>query len=73
MKLDRFRNAVAAMILVGTIVPSLGAAELSTQRSTQRGVTVLVIPRTVARDTQAWEFKIVLDTHSQDLSDDLTK
>jgi hypothetical protein len=35
------------------------------------GVTVKVTTRNMAPDADIWSFAIVLDTHSQDLSDDL--
>ena len=47
------------------------APPLSPQSSSASGVTVKATPRTVSGDT--WEFEIVMDTHSQELSDDLTK
>ena len=43
------------------------------QTSSARGVTVKVMPRNLAGNAGAWEFAIVLDSHSQDLSDDLVK
>ena len=36
-------------------------------------MTVAVTPRNILDRAASWEFKIVLDTHSQDLSDDLVK
>lgn len=47
------------------------AAKLDPQTSSQSGVTVKVAPQTLAGGE--WEFSVVLDTHSQDLSDDLLK
>lgn len=38
-----------------------------------RGVTVKVTLKNLASDAGGWEFAIVLDSHSQDLSDDLAK
>lgn len=49
------------------------AAGLETQTNSAGGVTVKVTPKNVAGDTTTWEFAIVLDTHSADLSDDLAK
>jgi hypothetical protein len=46
------------------------SAELPTQKTTIGGVTVSVTP---AQAATGWEFKVVLDTHSQDLNDDLLK
>lgn len=49
------------------------AAQLATQKDSANGVTVAVTPAIIAADAKVWEFKVVLDTHSQDLSDDLTR
>ncbi|HEX8012304.1 MAG TPA: hypothetical protein VF814_15420 [Casimicrobiaceae bacterium] len=58
---------------ISTIAWSANAAELRAQESAEYGVTVAVTPLNVAAGAKAWEFKVTLDTHSQDLSDDLTK
>ena len=42
------------------------------QSSSERGVTVKVIPRAQAPGATEWEFTVVLDTHSENLGDDLT-
>src|SRR5262245_63158159 len=47
------------------------AADLGVRRSSADGVTVAVTPQNLAAGTKSWDFKIVLDTHSQDLKDDL--
>lgn len=39
--------------------------------STARGVTVKITPERLAGDADVWTFAVVLDTHSQDLADDL--
>ena len=49
------------------------AAGLETQTNSASGVTVKVTPKNVAASTTTWEFAVVLDTHSADLSDDLMK
>lgn len=49
------------------------AAELRAQRSSTGGVTVEVTPQNLSAGAKSWDFKIVLDTHSADLSDDLVK
>ena len=49
------------------------AAELGVQRSSTGGVTVVVTPQNLAASAKTWDFKIVLDTHSADLNDDLVK
>ena len=45
------------------------AGTAAVQSSSQGGVTVQVTPRPAPPGAQAWEFGIVLDTHSQDLGD----
>lgn len=37
------------------------------------GVTAKVTPRTLARNAPTWEFAVVLDTHTQELSQDLAR
>jgi hypothetical protein len=53
-------------------VAAQGSA-LAARASSERGVTVTVKPISLARDAKSWDFEIVLDTHSQDLGDDLVK
>jgi hypothetical protein len=71
MRIPRLSTALVA--LMAAIAFDAGAAELATQRSSQQGVTVAVTPQNVTRDAKSWDFKVVLDTHSADLSDDLVK
>jgi hypothetical protein len=59
--------AVAAFAVVG----AAAAGNLETRSSSAAGVTVKVTPAQVAPGAPTWEFQVVLDTHSQDLSDDL--
>lgn len=49
------------------------AAQPATQKSTANGVTVAVTLGDLAAGAKTWDFAIVLDTHSQDLSDDLAQ
>jgi len=49
------------------------ATPLPARVSTENGVTVTAKPGSLARDAKIWDFEIVLDTHSQDLGDDLVK
>ncbi|HEX5612243.1 MAG TPA: hypothetical protein VFX67_06295 [Burkholderiales bacterium] len=65
--------ACIAVLLAATVLtvnPAL-AAKLDSQTSSQSGVTVKVAPQNLAG--AQWEFSVVFDTHSQDLSDDLMK
>lgn len=49
------------------------AKELAQQSSQQQGVTVRAKPLGIAADANGWTFEIVLETHSQDLTDDLVR
>lgn len=61
--------AVAALGAVAWPLP-VGAQQAgATQTTVERGVTVKVTPGKLA--ASGWEFSVVLDTHSQDLKDDL--
>jgi hypothetical protein len=59
--------------LVALLVAGAFAAELADQRSSAAGVTVVVTPHNLAASAKSWDFKVVLDTHSGDLNDDLVK
>jgi len=61
---------LAASVLAVTPVAA-SAATLVQQTSSDRGVTVRATPRDLSPKAKIWEFEIVLETHSQDLSDDL--
>lgn len=69
-RLTRFHLVLAAVPLA-ILGPACGAGGLPPQTSTQAGVTVKATPRTVSGNT--WEFEIVLDTHIQELNDDLRR
>lgn len=49
------------------------ALMLSPQVSRANSVTVTVTPPNTGAEAGTWNFKVVLDTHSQDLQDDLLK
>lgn len=62
------------MIFLAVLAPFVAhGADLSPRTSNAAGVSVSVTPKLVAADAPAWEFGIALNTHSQDLSDDLVK
>ncbi len=46
---------------------------LPAQTSSARGVTIKATPKNLASNAGSWEFAMVLDTHSADLSDDMVK
>ena len=74
--------AVSYSVATGGVI-GLGAAvaassetanpNLPAQTSSASGVTIKITPTNIASNAGSWEFAIVLDTHSQDLSDDLVK
>ena len=68
--------AAAALALGGTPLAAIAQAEPgppAMQSSVDRGVTVKVTPKAIGMPDTRWEFGIVLDTHSADLSDDLVQ
>lgn len=68
--------ASAALILAAAPLAAMAQASpnaTATQSSSNRGVTVKVTPKSIGSPDSRWEFAIVLDTHSADLSDDLTQ
>lgn len=65
--------AVVGGLLAAAVALPAAAAELATRKTSDLGVTVSVTPRNLSGDAASWDFMIVLDTNSQDLSDDLTK
>ena len=67
------KPALVAFLFAAAAASPAAAAELTTQKSTDRGVTVDVTPQNLSAGASTWDFKIVLDTHSADLSDDLVK
>lgn len=67
------KQAVLTCLLAAAVLVPAAAAELATEKSSDRGVTVAVTPQNLSGDAKTWDFKIVLDTHSADLSDDLVK
>lgn len=62
-----FAAAPSAAIAQSTATP------LTTQSSTERGVTVKVTPKAIGASDKRWEFSVVLETHSAELNDDLTQ
>jgi hypothetical protein len=60
-------------ILIALLAAGAFAAELAAQRNSAGGVTVAVTPQNLAASAKSWDFKVVLDTHSGELNDDLVK
>lgn len=59
--------------LTAALVALEAWAQLPAQKSSANGVTVTVTPADLGSAARSWDFAVVLDTHTQDLSDDLTK
>jgi hypothetical protein len=66
-----FGLLVAATLLLNNAPAP--AAELNARSSSASGVTVKVTPKDVSPQAAVWTFAVVLDTHSQDLRDDLAR
>lgn len=74
----RIGGWILAATLGGVAAPLTALAQTSTEAtatrsSSDRGVTVKVTPKLIGSSGNRWEFNIVLETHSADLSDDLTQ
>ena len=63
---------IACVITAMSLTPA-AAAGWDTQKNSQSGVTVGVTPADLSAGAKTWDFKLILDTHSQDLNDDLMK
>lgn len=61
---------VLGAALYGSIA---GAAELPEQSSQANGVTVSVKPVDLSAAAKTWTFKVALNTHTSELSDDLMR
>lgn len=69
--MPRLTLVLASLLLGASLVSTAADAQLATRKSSDRGVTVAVTPANLAADAKTWDFSLVLDTHSQELSDDL--
>ena len=60
---------------VGGIIEASDAAEVgkALQISDERGVKVTVILQGISSEAKTWDFQMTLETHTQDLSEDLSK
>jgi hypothetical protein len=67
------RALITAIFAFSFVFDVALAAELGAQKSDHNGVTITITPRNVTAGTKAWNFGVSMDTHSQELSDDLTK
>jgi len=67
----RLLTAAFAAAVLGALLAEVSAAGFAPQTSSERGVTVRVTPRDLSSAAKVWDFDIVLETHSQDLGDDV--
>ena len=68
--------ACAGLVLATSPLVALAQTSLeptATQSSSEQGVTVKVTAKSIGLPASQWEFAVVLDTHSADLSDDLSQ
>jgi hypothetical protein len=67
------RSRLIFPVLALLVAAGVAQAQFATQKSSANGVTVAVTPLNLAADAKTWDFTVVLDTHTQDLVDDLVK
>jgi len=65
--------AVSALAWHAGVRAQATAAAPAAQSTSDRGVTLKVTPKPAPAGATEWEFVVVLDTHSEDLADDLAK
>ena len=60
---------------VARIIAAGNAAELgdAPQISNERGIKVTVTRQNIVGEAKTWDFQVTLETHTQDLNDDLAK
>ncbi len=74
MSRDRLNFIGMALAACLAAVPvGASAKDLAPKSNQGLGVTVRATPIDVAANAKSWVFEVVLDTHSQDLSDDLKR
>jgi hypothetical protein len=71
--LKRYLSGLALAAMAAGAISTSNAAEagLAPQTSDERGVKVTVTPQALAQAT--WNFEVTLETHTQNLSDDLSR
>lgn len=74
--MSRHRMKLVGMALVACITAlpvTVTARDFAEQSNQALGVTVRAKPIDIAANAKAWKFQISLDTHSQELADDLAR
>lgn len=64
---------IAWCVVAAGVALTVSAAELGSQKSSARSVTIVVTPQNLSSEAPSWDFKTVFDTHSGELRDDLVK
>lgn len=68
--------AISALLIASSLLPARAQTTpgvLAAQSSTELGVTIKVTPKAIGPSGSQWEFSVVLDTHSAELTDDLVQ
>lgn len=66
--------ALAAVIVCTSLLAdaaSVAPGQAAAQTSSQSGVKITVEPKGFPRDAKTWDFAVTLETHTEDLDDDL--
>ena len=73
--LKRYLYGVALVAITAGAISTANAAApgLAPQTSDERGVKVTVTPQECSLDATTWDFEVTLETHTQNLGDDLTR
>ena len=64
---------LAAALIAMVAASAAAGADLGTKTSRVEEVTIKVTPRSIAPGASAWEFVVVLDTHTKSLNEDLLR
>jgi hypothetical protein len=70
-----FLGLAVAVTLAASYAPDGTAAEMgyAPQISNEREIKVTVTPQNLSREASTWDFEVILETHTQALSDDLAR
>lgn len=68
---------IVGAVAVGTALLSNSVSsnetKLTSRTNDELGVRVVVTPKTLAPGAAAWEFEVIMDTHTKPLTDDLVR
>lgn len=56
-----------------SLIANSDAAEIASQTSNERGIKVTATLQAIPADAKTWDFEVMLETHTEGLSDDLVK